>query len=222
MHNTELADVLGNLVQRVLVLCHKYCAGVVPDARHDPGFALPFDLTLLIEDVRAAAATCSINVALFKAMEAARATNRFLTESEPWKMKGADEARRPSIVRTTLEALYAFSHFLAPVMPFAAQEVFEKLGSPPRAAFLLSGDFYNLTPGTSVQLGDILFKKIVVPDVELLSSSPTAAAATAAAAVSAELGGANGGKVGAKKGGGGGGASKKAEEFVEDPTQVRG
>jgi methionyl-tRNA synthetase len=60
-------------------------------------------------------------LALFKAMEAARATNRYLTEAEPWKMKGGDEARRPAIVRTTLEALYAFMHVLAPVLPMAAQ-----------------------------------------------------------------------------------------------------
>ena len=49
-------------------------------------------------------------------------THRYLTEAEPWKMKGTDESRRPAIVRTTLEALYAFMHLLAPVLPMAAQE----------------------------------------------------------------------------------------------------
>ena len=46
---------------------------------------------------------------------------RYLTEAEPWKMKGKDESRRPAIVRTTLEALYAFMHLLAPVLPMAGQ-----------------------------------------------------------------------------------------------------
>ena len=46
---------------------------------------------------------------------------RYLTEAEPWKMKGENESRRPAIVRTTLEALYAFTHLLAPVLPMAAQ-----------------------------------------------------------------------------------------------------
>lgn len=36
-------------------------------------------------------------------------------------MKGEDESRRPAIVRTTLEALYAFMHLLAPVLPMAGQ-----------------------------------------------------------------------------------------------------
>lgn len=76
-------------------------------------------------------------------------------------MKGADESRRIQIVRTTLEAIYAFAHFLAPVIPFAAQAIFDKLNTPPIPTNLLRGDFYNLTPGTPVSLGEILFTKIV-------------------------------------------------------------
>jgi methionyl-tRNA synthetase len=38
MHNSELADVLGNLVHRALNLSHKYCGGVVPDTTHDPEY----------------------------------------------------------------------------------------------------------------------------------------------------------------------------------------
>ena len=77
MHNSELADVLGNLIHRVLNLTQKYCEGVVPDVQHDAAFGLPFDLQLLkkgiSEDMQA---NCSIHLALFKAMEAVRATNR--------------------------------------------------------------------------------------------------------------------------------------------------
>lgn len=87
--------------------------------------------------------------------------SRFLTEAEPWKMKGADESRRVQIVRTTLEAMYAFAHFLAPVIPFAAQSIFDKLNTGPIPTNQLKGDFYNLTPGTRVSLGDILFVKIL-------------------------------------------------------------
>ena len=44
MHNSELADVLGNLVHRALNLSHKYYCGVVPDVHHDLEFHTPFDL----------------------------------------------------------------------------------------------------------------------------------------------------------------------------------
>lgn len=75
MHNSELADVIGNLVNRVVNLCHKYCGGVVPDVAHDPEFGLPFDLAALKAGVTADLKGCAVNLALFKAMEAARATN---------------------------------------------------------------------------------------------------------------------------------------------------
>jgi len=187
MHNSELADILGNLVHRVLNLCQKYCDGRIPDTQHDPAFALPFDLNAFLRDCHADASACSINLALFKAMEAARATNRYLTEAEPWKMKGADEQRRPAVVRTTLEALYAFMHMLAPVIPIAADAVFKHLGTAPVPTSTLKTDFYNLVPGTPVTIGDVLFQKIEadsvpVPDVAATKKGKGAAAGAGATA----------------------------------------
>ena len=46
-------------------------------------------------------------------------------------MKGADESRRLSIVRTTIEAVYVFMHFLAPIIPLTAEIVFQKLNTSP-------------------------------------------------------------------------------------------
>lgn len=179
MHNSELADILGNLVHRVLNLAQKYCNGVVPDVPHDPDYPLPFDLQALQEGIAEDLKHCAINLAVFKAMEAARATNKFLTESEPWKMKGDREHKRVAIVRTAMEAIYAFTHFLAPVIPIAAQHIFTSLNTPPRSAHNLRADLYNLTPGTVVTVGDILFKKIEKPD-EAATTAAGAAALPAA------------------------------------------
>lgn len=89
---------------------------------------------------------------------------RFLTEAEPWKMKGdALATRRQAIVRTSLEAVYAFTHFLAPVIPVAGQKIFDCLSTEPRSFHNLRNDFYNLTPGTPVIVGGILFQKIGDP-----------------------------------------------------------
>lgn len=162
MHNSELADILGNLVHRGLNLCLKFCKGVIPDVKHDEQFPLPFDVAALrkgvYEDMNDN--KNAINAALFRAVDAVRATNRYLTVAEPWKMKGADESRKPAIVRTTLEALYIFTHFLAPVLPLAAEKIFTRLNTPPRSVDKLKIDFYNLVPGTPVVLGDILFTKL--------------------------------------------------------------
>jgi methionine--tRNA ligase beta chain len=75
-------------------------------------------------------------------------------------MKGADESRRQPVVRTTLEAIYAFTHVLAPVIPIACKSVFDNLHTPPRSLRTLNLDFYNLSAGTKVDVGEILFHKI--------------------------------------------------------------
>ena len=79
-------------------------------------------------------------------------------------MKGADEPRKQKVVRTTLEALYILAHFLAPVIPLSAEAIFDKLNTPPVPVFQLTSTFYNLKPGTTVSVGEILFHKIEVED----------------------------------------------------------
>jgi methionyl-tRNA synthetase len=78
MHNSELADILGNLVHRVLTLAQKYCSGVIPDLPHDSQYNAPFDLKALKEGITQDIKDFLINNAVFKAMEAARSTNRYV------------------------------------------------------------------------------------------------------------------------------------------------
>ena len=76
MHDSELADILGNLVHRVCNLTVQYCGSVIPDTQHDPAFPLPFDLEILSRECEQCVNSYAINTAVFKAMEAVRATNR--------------------------------------------------------------------------------------------------------------------------------------------------
>lgn len=101
-------------------------------------------------------------------------------------MKGENESRRGPIVRTTLEALYAFTHFLAPVIPVAASQIFHHLHTEPVSTFNLKDDFYNLKPGTPITIGEILFQKI--EDTGSSANSPTGPAAAAPAAAKGKKG----------------------------------
>lgn len=185
MRNSELADILGNLVQRGLNLCQLYCGGKIPDVQHDATRPLPFDLGKLIDETKRLAGECAINSILFNAMEAARSTNRFLTEAEPWKMKAEDESRRPAIVRTTLEAIYAFTHFLGPIIPLAAEKIFKRLRTRPRRIDQLSRDFYNLQPGRQVDMGAVLFPRRE-EDPAAVAAAKEAASAKAASSAAAK------------------------------------
>lgn len=83
-----------------------------------------------------------------------------MQRSEPWKLKGPEnERRRRAIVRTALESLYAFNHLLAPVIPLAAHEIFQRLNTKPISVRSLNAEFYNLSAGVRVEVGNILFTK---------------------------------------------------------------
>ena len=87
----------------------------IPDVHHDLEFHTPFDLAQLKDEITIIE-LCALHAVAFKAMEAVRSTNRFLTEAEPWKMKGRKVGWRQSIVRTTLSHLC----LLALSRPFVA------------------------------------------------------------------------------------------------------
>jgi methionyl-tRNA synthetase len=94
-NNNELVAVLGNFVNRALVLTHKYFDGKVPEA----GDLTDFDKEIIaqmpkIKDkVEASLENFRLREALAFAMELARLGNKYLAESEPWKLIKTDEAR---------------------------------------------------------------------------------------------------------------------------------
>jgi methionyl-tRNA synthetase len=156
-HNSELADIVGNLVHRAVTITQRMAGGVVPDVKAD----VVFDLDALRAESEAAMGSLKIEVACEVAMRMARETNKYMTEKEPWNIKGdGKEAKQQVVVRTVLESIYTTAHFLSPYIPTATSGVFHKLGTPPTAIKDLSAGFDNLQPGTPVTVGAILFKKV--------------------------------------------------------------
>ena len=95
------------------------------------------------------------------AMKAFRDVNGYLTEQAPWKLKGEENAReRQIIVRTTLESIYALAHFLTPFLPNGAAAIFSKLNTAPKILNDLDADLKNLTTGTKISVGEVLYTKL--------------------------------------------------------------
>ena len=91
-------------------------------------------------------------------LDAVRATNKYITDMEPWKMKD-DPVGRTRVVKSTLEAVYVLAHFMAPYIPDAVAKIFERLGTKPRPIKELSPKFNNLAVGTEIKVGEVLFVK---------------------------------------------------------------
>jgi methionyl-tRNA synthetase len=106
-NNNELVAILGNFVNRVVVLTHKYFQGTVPAKTTLLG--IDTDMLAEISTAKQAVAKNIENYkfreALKDAMQLARAGNKYLTETEPWKVIKTDEQRVATILHVCLQIL---------------------------------------------------------------------------------------------------------------------
>jgi len=168
MHNSDLCDTLGNGVNRATSLCIKpdFCDGVVPDVplpSELPEFLQNFDK--VIDSYREKMETLEMQAGAQIAIQGFRDINGYLAKEEPWKLKGDDnKAKRQTIVRVALEAIYAMTHLLLPFIPVGCKTIFQKLHTEPVSLIELKQKHiatkgHYLTPGTKVEAVGILYEK---------------------------------------------------------------
>jgi len=166
MHNADLCDTLGNLVHRATNLCHKYCGGVVPDVPAPPTPAVDFDK--LRTEFMAKMDQYELDNGAAVVMQGFRDVNVYITERAPWHMKGEELAEeRQVVVRATLEAVYALAHLLIPFLPVGATAIFNKVNTQPLGLLDIAADLRNLKVGTAVDIGDVLYTKLVSEEERL-------------------------------------------------------
>ncbi len=188
-NNNELVSILGNFVQRVFVLCHKYYDGKVPDPTdgNEQDVLLWAELNTLPAKVADEVDRFRFREAMASAMHAARLGNKYLTETEPWKLEKTDPARVRTILFNSLRITAALSVLLDPFLPFTAEKLRRMLGIGPMKwdDALRSG---LIVPGASLGKPEHLFKPIddaaIVAEVERLhAAQPAPVAAPAKPAV---------------------------------------
>jgi methionyl-tRNA synthetase len=120
--NNELADVLGNFVNRALVLTQKYYEGKVPSL----GNVTPEDQQVLdaLQEFPAKIASLvyayKIREAQSEVMNLARLGNKYLADNEPWKLVKTDAARVETIMHIALQITAKLSLLLEPFLPTTA------------------------------------------------------------------------------------------------------
>jgi methionyl-tRNA synthetase len=155
-HDSELVANIGNMVQRCFKLCHIHTDDLVPI---QPAMEL-FNIITLQEKVHTSLNNFKLQVVIEDIFSEFRNTNAWLTEKAPWKLKGDEhKEERNQIIRTLLESLVIFAHFLHPVLPTTAQIILDRLGYPLRHISTLN--WKNLKPGNRVRTcGEYLFPRI--------------------------------------------------------------
>ncbi len=171
--NADLANDLGNLLNRTLGMLGKYRSGVVPaPAQLEP---IDEDLKQAFTSLPARLITLFDNIqfdrAVEQVLEVVRKANKYISDTEPFILaKDESKAERlNTVLYTCLEALRCASILLEPVIPGKAQELREQLGIGTLEFTLASAAQWGLTPpGTQTQVGAPLFPRI---DMEALRAS---------------------------------------------------
>ncbi len=183
-NNNELVAVLGNFVNRALVLTEKYFGGVVPAC----GALTDYDRETLAE-VAAVKASLEADIegyhfreALKEAMNVARIGNKYLADTEPWKVIKSDPARVETILYVALQITANTAIAIEPFMPFSAAKILRMLAAE-KFSWERLGATDLVAAGHRIGRAELLFEKI---DDEAIQRQLDKLAATKAANEAAE------------------------------------
>ncbi len=129
-NNSELVAIFGNFVNRAVVLTRKYFAGVVPacGALEDVDKEALAQIPVLKESMEKNIEGYRFREALKDAMSMARMGNKYISDTEPWKVAKTDLERTGTILNICLQICASLSSAFEPFTPFAAEKLRRMLG----------------------------------------------------------------------------------------------
>ena len=160
-NNNELVAILGNFVNRAIVLTNKYFDGVIPEAHElsDYDRATIEEFKGVKEALSENLETFHFRAALTEAMKLARIGNKYLADTEPWKLAKTDMARVETIMNVALQITANLAIAFEPFLPFSAEKL-RKMINLDSADWNKLGSIDILKAGDRVEKPVLLFEKI--------------------------------------------------------------
>ena len=160
-NNSELVAILGNFVNRAMVLTFKYFEGIVPQAGElsDVDRAAIAEIRQSVEALTAALDTFHFREALKEAMNIARIGNRYLQETEPWKVAKTDPERVKTILNVAIQICANIAIAFEPFLPFMSEKLLRMLNGD-KISWDMLGCFDLVPAGAQLQQPELLFEKI--------------------------------------------------------------
>jgi methionyl-tRNA synthetase len=169
-NNSELADVLGNLINRSLSFVEKHFEARVPPAGElsDADRAALYAISAATGSIGASLEDFQVRRAVGELMDLARAGNKYFNDAAPWSSIKSNRARCASTLNTTLQLLAALAVLMEPFLPFSAEKLWRMLNAPGSHRDQRWFDIPNLRLSDGHRLGkrEILFNKIEDPIIE--------------------------------------------------------
>lgn len=180
--NNELADILGNFVNRTMTFAHRNFGGRIPELSPTRTES-DRSLVQLLESTATGAGsagelieTYHFREAALKIMNLARAGNKYFDASEPWKSIKTDAGRCATTINLCLEIVRTLAILFEPILPHASATIWQMLnleGLPGDSGWKLAGST-GLKAGHQLNQPEILFTKIEDDVIERqIASLPT-------------------------------------------------
>ena len=160
-NNNELVAIYGNFINRAVVLTHKYFNGEVPQKGPltpldkeviDKLVAFPGIIGKSIENYK-------FRDGLTQMIDLARLGNKYLADTEPWKLIREDEERVQTILNISLQIAANLAIVSEPFLPFTAKKLYGMLGLD-NPTWTMAGNATLINSGDQINEAELLFEKI--------------------------------------------------------------
>ena len=186
-NNSELVAILGNFVNRALVLTKKYYGGRVPACgeMNDYDRATVAELQGIRSELESSIENFRFREALRNAMNFARIGNKYLADTEPWKVVKTDPERVNTILNIALQITANVAVAIEPFMPFSSEKILKMLAID-RPSWDALGSMSVIPAGHEIGEPELLFEKIEDEAIERQLAKLEASKAANAAAEAAQ------------------------------------
>ena len=168
-NNSELVAIYGNFTNRVLSLINKYYDGKIPnpDSKNNTD-------ELVLNEVKSLKGKIELSLNEFKFREAvknlmniARFGNKYLAETEPWKIKDSDPLRVEQILQTSYIIIIYLSVLSEPFLPFTSNKLMKMIGLNNFSWDMLDNINDNVDYNFKIDKIEMLFRKIEDSEIDL-------------------------------------------------------
>ena len=167
-NNSELVGIFGNFVNRVIVLTQKYFEGNVPECGSLEEIDLDVlkQLSQLPQQIEESVRKYRFREALAGMMDIARLGNKYLADTEPWKVWKDNPERVKTILNIGIHITAVLAVTAEPFLPFTAQKIFKQLNADQwdikgeKPVWADVDNVHLIKAGTRIEQGSLLFEKI--------------------------------------------------------------
>ncbi|MCB9218613.1 MAG: methionine--tRNA ligase [Ignavibacteriales bacterium] len=159
-NNNELADILGNFINRTFIFAGKHFNNEVPSRNElsEIDNKMLNDLQVYPQKIAELFENYKIKDAVLEMMNLTRNANKYFNDSEPWVTVKKDKSICGTTINICLQTIYTLAEIFSPVIPFSSKKIFSMLNTEPTE--WLSIGINNLKVGHKLNKSEILFKKI--------------------------------------------------------------